>query len=309
MSLLFLAGSASAATDNDTANVTVTISSVTWINVDPNALAWTVNPGSSCGWGGPGTSSTSCNESTDNYYAVQVENIGSKNITKVWFNSTYPTSNPFAQGAVADNSANFVALANESATTVAEYYFINRAEYNETRQLVYITDPEGNIPPHANMVYGRFRNASEEYFWIINKTGNCNATGATLYVGAIAHTRTVTGKVDFSAAGDRTSVTLTGSGQWGVGDIDAGPLTGYCVQVNATCNQVFLYKYNMDNPGAGTTCDNARYVWNQAGTTTYNTGWLVPGNSAVMKIKVFVPYGVFEGATTQGTIAVIASDA
>ena len=66
-------------------------------------------------------------------------------------------------------------------------------------------DPGGNRPPDAGTYhYGRFRNASSEWFWFVDKTGSgdtdeCNETGTTFYIGDNAHTRTSTGSVDFSA--------------------------------------------------------------------------------------------------------------
>ncbi|MFH1834966.1 MAG: hypothetical protein ABH851_02125 [Methanobacteriota archaeon] len=237
---------------------------------------------------------------------MQIENIGSHNISKVWFNATYPESNPFATGEISDDSANFVVLANESATVDDEYFFINRKEYNETRSLVYLTDPNGVIPPAADWMYGRFRNASDEFFWMINKSDVCNKT-KNLYIGDLSHKKSSSGTIDFSGSGVVT-IALAENGAYGVGDIDSGNLTGYCVAVNATCDNIFLYKWNMDMPGAGTDCDNALYAHGDPDDDASVNGALVPGESIVMRIKVRVPYGVYEGSTTQGVITVIASD-
>ncbi|MFH1834964.1 MAG: hypothetical protein ABH851_02115 [Methanobacteriota archaeon] len=304
--LLYFAGSASAApvsNDTDDSNVTVTISTVTQINVDPSDLTWTVAPGGECGGGG------SCNESLSNFYALQIENTGSKNITKIWFNNTYPTDNPFGAGLPSSyDSGNFVVLGNESASGAEDYFFINRVDYNETKQLVYLTDPNGLLPPASDWMYGRFRNASYEYFWMINKSDSCNRT-KNLYIGNLAHTASSSGTVNFNT-GDVETVVLTAgaSDMYGVGDIDSGNLSGYCVLVNASCNQVYLYKLNMDMQGAGTDCDNALYVSGDVDDSAWINGQLPPGGSRIIKIKVRVPYGVYEGETTSGTITVMVSD-
>lgn len=288
------AGSGENATD--TANVSVGVAQLTAINMDPNSLSWTsVNPGTECGGGG------ACNETND-YNWIEIENIGSSNLSLVWFNATYPTSRPFGTGIVLNYDAgNFVVLLNR--TNSGTFHPINRHEFNESDTLYYLKDPNGNLPP-AGFNYGRYRNTSNEYFWMINNTGGCNDTGKTLYMGETSHTKTVQGTTDFTG-GDVSSLGIDGTdGSWGYGAVDDGPFNGeMCFAINATCDEIIFYRWNMDSPGA-TSCANAEYAWNQ---TTH--GLLSPGQYFPMQIRVYVPYGVAEGTVKQGTLTVIGQSA
>ena len=279
--------------DSEATDVSVTVNSNTMVDINPASFTWTgVDPG------GVGDNNTE----THNYYALQVENIGSHNITHVWFNATYPTSNPFGVGN-ADNtdSGNYIALSNSTSNS---FQFINRVEYNATTTIVYLRDPEGALPPdNSRFVYGRIHNASNEYFWMINKsaTGFCNGT-ATLYIGNTSHHKTQTGTSDFET-GDVESFPLTihpDDVDWGYTDIDAGPFSGYCAAISSDCSQIFLSRWNADRPFDA--CSNSVYAWN---ADLASTDPLTPGESFYMKIKAHVPYGIYEGASGTGHITAI----
>ena len=310
LALLFFGGSANALPEvNDSQNSTiqVTIAPQTYINLDPALLNWVgVNPGDE------GNSTHEQN----GYSGIQIENIGSKNITYIWLNATYPSNRPQATGTAAlYDTGNFVAIAKEGG----RFYFPNRVDYNETRSLIYLKDPGGARPPDAGTYhYGRFRNASKEWFWFVDSTGSgegdeCNETGTTFYIGDDAHTRTSTGSVDFSAcagaltgapAGNCRSGTLTNDAdntQWGYADVNVGG-AHYTVAVNYACNMTMWNHWNMDGPGAEKG-SYAEMFWNGS-----SNGNFTPGNSTVAEIKVFVPYGTYEGNIASGQLTVIVSD-
>jgi len=280
--------------DTDTAAVSVELASKTMVDVNPAELTWTgLNPGSE------GTSSDEAN----GYFAIQIENIGSHNITHIWFNVSNPSSRPFATGTNASYDAgNFVVLAREGSSN---YYFPNRLEFNESRSLVYLKDPEGDMPPD-DWHYGRFRNTSYEYFWMAQKGATCAAS--TFYIGDVPHTESQTGKTDFSSATGRTQVTLSDAEDgWCYGDIGgSNPFSGvYTIYVkNDTFDQVYFAHWNKDlHGGSGS---NVAYFWD----ATSDPGIpLVPGNSTAANIRVWVPYGVYEGFSNQGTLTVIVNDA
>jgi len=282
--------------DTESTNVTVTVATKVMIDINPASFTWTgVDPGSV---GGP-------SQEANNYPAIQIENIGSRNITHIWFNNTWSNGREFATGTNASiDSGNFVVLAREGET---DFWFAARKEWNESRSLVYLRDPSGNLPPSSNYYYGRFHNTSYEYFWMTAKTGYCNTTGHTFLIGNTPHTETQTGTTDFSGT-YITSVTLTNAGgddkDWGYAAITSGPLNGYCIAVYYTCDQVLFYKWNKDAPG-GESCSNAQYFWSASGTPGYP---LVPGNSTVAEIRVFVPYGIHEGKLKIGQLTVIVND-
>lgn len=294
------------ANDSDYVLIDVNVTTVTMIDVQPYALAWNVSPG--------GVGDNDSESLGPGYFAIQIENIGSHNITRIWLNATYPTASPFARGSAAYTDAgNYVVISNDTSSTnppAKDFWFINRVEYNETRQLVYLRDPSGNLPPDGSTyTYGRFRNSSREYFWFINKVPpNCNESGTQLRIGRVAHTVTQTGTTNFQdgAEGVRyDTFTLNNyDGEYAVGNIDTGPLSGYAVAVNASC-AVFFSKWNRDYPFdfIGT---NAVYVNNV--TSLSDSNFLYPGDSIALAIKVYVPYGIYEGPSNQGKIWIIVSD-
>ena len=77
-------------------------------------------------------------------------------------------------------------------------------------------------------------------------------------------------------------------------------LFDYTIYVkNQTYDQVFFVHWNKDFLSTTDTANNKVYFFQ---------GNLVPGNSTVAEIRVFVPYGVYEGYSKKGTLTVIVSD-
>jgi len=312
--------------DSETSNVSVYVSTKTMVDVNPAAFNWTADPG------GLGDESTE----TNSFYAIQIENIGSHNITHVWFNATYPSQSPFGVGSTANtDTGNYVVLSEptQNNTVISNrtlfhqvlnltYRFINRAEYNNTRSLVYVTDPEGNLPTDISKYwYGRFRNASSEYFWMVNTTdGSCENN--EFFIGDNPHTKVTTGSVDFSNCvagltggpsagvdacrwGTFTNNSIVGGGPvgttYGYAEVN---ISGehYCVVIS-NCSRLFFSRWNKDFPFNLCNSPYAEYSWDSA-----VDGQLTPGDSFVMGIKVRVPYGIYEGASNQGYITAIVND-
>lgn len=291
--------------DTETANISVTISTKTMVNIDPYVLTWAALE--------PGTIGNYSGEQ-NGYFAIQIENIGSHNITHIWFNATYPAERPFATAnATKYDAGNFVVLAKEPGAGAnasncevlgkyADFKYPNLVEYPEVRALVYVRDDNNNMPP-LNRDYGRFRFASEEYFWMISNATNCG--GGSFMIGNNAHTELSTGTVDFSDV-DHVTISLAATGEdgWCYGTVGGGHnLTGYGVLVqNATSGatrKVMLVWWNKDALDSGSV---GEYFWN---STT--DGPMVPGNSTAACIKVYIPYGVYEGTVNTGILTVLAN--
>jgi len=289
-----LIGMASATTTENDATVSVTISSETFVNIDPDAFTWTgVNPGTQVG------------VDTNGYHAILIENVGSQNITKIWANATYDTARPWGTGdPAAYNAGNFLMLtAND---TDSHLYFVNRVEYNESGVLTYLKDPNGIMPP-VGFSYGRFRNASNEYFWMIEAGADnkCNTTGDIFRVGTVPHTRTQSGTTDFSGVADtELSLTTDATNNGWAYVAGSGATAGYCIAVKYNCGEVWFYHWNMDAPGAGA-CANAKYLKSATGL---GDGSLAPGAYIGANITLAVPYGVAKGQIT-GVLTILASDA
>jgi hypothetical protein len=293
--------------------ITIQISATTVIDATPSAIWWNaLLPGTEAGSGGN-------NQTAEGTWNVQIENIGSRNVTKIWLNNTYEASRPFATGLNASYDAgNMVVVAKENNTNMG-YYFPNRVEYNESRKLVYVYVNESEF-----WSYGRFRNTSYEWFWAVrpNSSGQCGA-GATLRVGNTAHTAAVDGSTNFlEGSGQYVQSTLVASQneypyQYGVTNVTLASVEKYCVAVRNDCNQVWFYKWNMGAPGASDVCtrddagNGARYIWDNSRTaTSYDGPWrpMTPGDSTYIRIRARIPYGVHYGYLTTGYLWIIAQD-
>ena len=286
--LIALIGEASAgtATANRTISIYVTVSEVTIVSVTPDSLNWTnVAPGSS---GSP--------------KAIMVENMGSTNVTRVWFNASFPSSLPYGSSNFnLHDAGNFVVIRKNQSGAL--WYHPNLVEYNES-ELIYLTLPAG-VKTH-----GRFRDGQSEYFWALanESTGNC--TNGTFYLGVDPHNSTQQGTIDFSSCGlsltgRATSGCRTGSltrldANWGYADImvgkdDVTTFIGlnYSVMVKENCQQVFFYRWNQDLPTASATVQDEDF---------YNST-IYPGGNVIANVNVNVPYGVPSGQKS-GTLTV-----
>ncbi len=287
--------SAKAVNVTDTATIDIEIAGLTLIDMNPAEFAWNaIDPGTE-----------------GERKQAQVENIGSTNFTYVWFNVTQPTDRPFGTGSNDSyDAANMVWISTEDDD---DYYAVDRLEFNETRSLVYLTDPDGSIPPNGtNYTYGRFRNTSYEYFWFYDKTnGDCD--GATFYVGDVAHSQGITGSIDFSSCSGALTddpgttcrsgaLTASAVSDWCYSDINVGG-RNYTLAVQNSTNayRVRWFHWNIEAPGG--------VDWGE-GDELHNDRFseivVYPGNSTVADLVVYVPYGVAKGQLTQGTLTVIA---
>ncbi len=278
-----------AVTQVDEVDITITVAQKTLVDITPASLTWSnVDPGSQSGIDDGG------------YGSIQIENIGSTNITGVWFNNTYPSSNPFGSGTNASyNAGNFVVIKRDTESGDNAWMFPNRVEYNASNTIVYVTVPTGYY-------YGRFRNASHEYFWGVDAgSGACNLNGRIFRIGIDEHNQSVTGDSDLSDGGQGTryyQYTLTqasNNNSWGYAAINVSANNWQmCVAVEDTCDTVMFYRWNTDAPG-GTQC---AYAQNFTSTT------LTPGSWVLATVRVRVPYGVHWGdiGSVQGKLTVIA---
>ena len=136
-----------------------------------------------------------------------------------------------------------------------------------------------------------------------NQSGGtvCKASEISyIRLGVIPHSQSVIGSTDFytGAGTNYVQINLTAvqdnSGRpYAVGNVTAGPLTGYAVAVeNSTCAVRFV-KWNKDFPFDSS---SANYSFN---------GVLTPGDSLAKKIAVLVDYGIYTGTKT-GQLTAIA---
>ena len=277
-------------TQNSSTNISVyvTVSEITMVSITPTILNWTgVSPGSE----GVAT-------------AVEVEDIGSTNITKVWFSNSYPASLPYgSQNVYLHDAGNFLVIKKNQSGQL--WYHPELVEYNES-QLIYL------VLPAAVKSHGRFRDAQSEYFWALANDSAGNCTNGTFYIGVVPHNSTQTGSVDLTACAlSLTQTGLTGcrSGQltkyntsYGYADVMVGRDDGgatqaglnYSMMVSQDCTQVNFYHWDQDMPPASSTVNDEYF----ANSTIY------PGGNIIANINVRVPYGVPSGTKT-GSLTVL----
>ena len=312
LSTIFLLGGSYAATINDTSTlqITVNVSQKTIVSIYPASLSWT------------GSDSVEPGEQGV-LKQVLIENMGSTNITYIWFNTTYPKNNPFGTGHVANyDPGNFIKISKQSDN---EYYHANRIDYNSSYTVIYLSFPTPGAG--ESWWYGRFRDGGREYFWgvlkpsVVLSTGsNCSVDGTVFRMGVNPHNDTAEGSVDLSGASDGFNDTapanevragsLHASGivwqgqEWAVSGILAGNTSfyrNYTIAVNEFCNTTYWGVWNADGPGGG---PGVGGNWDQYFADAANP--LYPGGGLVADVVVNVPYGVAWGQPNSGTLTVIA---
>ncbi len=288
-----------AGTEAGNATVTVTLQSRTWVDVSEDNMSWTENvePGTVPNCLSTDDDCVSVPGRTNTVYAMEVENIGSENVSKVWLNATMPTTNPFASGDGTNyDPGNFIAVTN-NMTGEGSYWFINRVEYAMPRAPVYLK--RGSIPDDRT---GRFRNASKEWFWGLNKSSGCNETGTQLYIGDSYHNSDNTGDIDLTDNTPWTLTTDSGDNTYGWANITVGS-EEYNVAVPSDCSKVIFYKWNMDLPGASETGTHATYIFDNE-TEGHD---FAPGNYTPIYVEARIPYGTYVGTLPIGYMRIIVS--
>ena len=268
-------------TDNSTVNVEV--AGQIMIDVSPAELSWTGSDAIN-----PGAVSSSGGNIGNGIWALEIENIGSINVTAIWFNTTAESSNPFGTGSTnAYDAGQFVKI---SRTQSGTYYYADKVEYNQSKVPIYVTNPA------STALSGRFRDANHEWFFAVVPGTDCS--DGTLYVAgdtgsgtalASAHNESQTGDVDLTdgEAGHTitsgvTNVTINGE--------------AYDVVVPADCSKVTFKHWDYDVPGGAQV---AEY---------FNTGTFTPGNLTEAYVKAYVPYGVHYGSVKTGYLTVLVTD-
>lgn len=325
---VLLTVSGSAQDTSNELNVNVTITGQTIIDIQPSSFAWGLSgaglePGT---FAGP-------SEELNSYGRIQVENLGSVNISQVWFNTTAPAQRPFgtADSSLYD-SANFIQLSSNDSTAGplrSSNTFVERTEYgidsSSTQDIIYLETNNG-------WDFGRFRNGSQEYFWTVDDT-TAGLAGATFRIGLDHHNSTQTGSTNLDqtcVGGDEataggascngyslTEVTAGGT-TYGVTEVEIGAEdtnlaahdggANYCAvmdstQVTGTNNpEVEFIKWNANNPAVQASPDC------QAVTQYMINGTeLAPGAWETMNIRANIPYGVVSGTLPTGQLTVLAN--
>lgn len=266
--------------DTETFNVSITVGELAAIDVNPNSTNFdTINPG----------------EASGDVAYIQIENIGSVNIVKIWANATMASSNPYGTGQPsAYNAGDFVLITNDSSEA-RPFYYVNSIFFNESKP-PYISNEPSNYAGFMRIRTVNFNGTGEgeEYFtFVVPGTGG-NCSNGNIYIGKTPHTKTQTGTINFGGS-DVFSASLTPNSDYTGGYTQlsgfGSKLDKHYVYVNASCDYIILYRWNIDLGGGD-------YLFQ---------GTLKPGETLDWKIEARVPYGVAAGAIQEGMITFMAS--
>ncbi|MFB6213098.1 MAG: hypothetical protein ABEJ07_00835 [Candidatus Nanohaloarchaea archaeon] len=215
-----MTSSVTAATDSSQRNATVnvTIGSEVAIDVHPQRLKYTgLNPGQTADE----------TQEERGFGTVELENVGSRVIERVWVNATQTTSQSAFYGSTnpsSFDSANFLQIRPAASDSpplqgdTGNWTYVNRRDYGAYNNSLnpeyihapdsgdYYVDVSGTTATSASEVaIGRFRMGDQEYFWALPVGGNgaCNGdstnTFNTLLIAKQPHNSTDTVPVDFTA--------------------------------------------------------------------------------------------------------------
>jgi hypothetical protein len=217
--LIGMASAAAAQTTAQDTDINVSVSGTTELDVRPTQLNYTTALE-------PGVQASPSDEE-NGYSAVEIENIGSNNISQVYVEASQPTTNPFGTGTTSSyDSGNFVMVNTNSSvngdygtaegwdTSLASgvpqnYHYVNRVEFEDDPIPSYIDLAQSNTPlkfsnpSTLEADVGRFREGDQWYFYTIYYDGStdaaaCSGGNSELWVGNDPHTPTATGTTDFT---------------------------------------------------------------------------------------------------------------
>ena len=312
-------------------DVDVSISDNTGLDVRPVSFTYSaVNPG---------TKSTSTSSGTS---AIEIENIGSNNISDLWMGSSKPVDDPFGTGVAGEYDAgNFLQVnttkVDRQPTGVTNFphpQYVSRVEYVEPAPtFLQLPAPSDVGTGNNDRLVGRFRAADQWWFFAIyydtSSTQGDNACGESqgtddgrVLIGNDAHDAATTGTIDFT---DRSNVEMHGINN--ISDSDAyGVLNDtitldpdsetrdytmltYCDTSLDGTSHIQRVSYDIDakNPATG---GNTGEIGTGAATyllsTSNSDDMLKPGQHFPMDLRIEVPEGVAEGSVSTGTLTVYA---
>jgi len=290
-------------------DVTVEIEEETIIDIQPDELAWGTDdvglaPGSVGGM----------DEEQNDYGNIFIENLGSVDITDVWFETTSVDNDedPFL-GEGSYDASNMVTLG-EDISDDLDATFVDRKEYamseEDAEDFIFMDIDDG-------WTLGRFRVANQEFFWSYE-------TGETIedLEVRVAEDPRVVESDDGEATGETGTTDLTSDGNdyvtlenFGENDgdtleIDSDPETDGAEPINAEyCvvpdldddveGSLRFIDWNVQDENVDGSCDEA--------VQEPLDGDLEPGQFSSFDIRVFVPFGVPAEDPIDGELRILAT--
>lgn len=299
--------------DTDNSTVTVQVAEKTAIDISPDTLDYNdVSPGSTQF----GTDNDGENE---NFTHVELENIGSTNISRVWMNASTPSSSPFGSGIASNYDAgNFIQikpqddLSNVGVVNYDSWTFVTREEFSTDNVPEYIFEPTS-----GSWEVGRFRVADQEYFWAMEQPSDsastCSTNSESFRVGNVAHNKTATGSNDFRDSSEYIGYQPTNNTANGAAVVDDVNISGANYRVKIDCSStsatgdvtVTRSRFNTElgyEDVTSITTGAAEYLLNEPASAD---AALQPGEHFSVQTRVSVPQGVASGRVDDGFLRVL----
>jgi hypothetical protein len=218
-------------TQNASSDITVGVNSKTQIDVKPGEMNW---PNMDVGT----QNDTAVGPSGANTFgSIEISNIGSEYIDRIWVNATAQDSDPFGTGNPGNYDAgNFLQVKPSNNTgkssivgNTSTYHYVNRYEFNteagnDGEYPSYIEADASNLDSTTQDSYvGRFRSGDEWYFYAISTGSDAQCNGGAgddyIRIGNTRHSPDQFGTVDFTenGPGDWTQYNITNTnGEYGL---------------------------------------------------------------------------------------------
>ena len=256
-------------------------------------------------------------------YNINIKNTGTVALSQFYMTPSTlseETTNPTGQNNPGlYSSAGFISVRNTSnITTVTDLtgaspkaFHVGRIEWNLSANMSdeFLDLAASTLQEGGRFGHGWYNNATgNNNLWKVeNGTGGwCNNTATTLaYIddpenSSMQARNFVTLTVIESGSG----ITAVGANQyWSVHTIDSGVLAGYCVAVNASCDFIYLYKYDTVGPL------NNRPLPACAARSYLKADPLNPGQEFTISVYASMPSGVPAGQTKISRLTITATAA
>ncbi len=273
---IFLAAPIPVLAAYNTTDIDINISELSQITLMPTYLNWT----------------QIITGTTGGHKNITVKNIGSVNVSQIYaYVNTLlnETTRPYGSSDASKYSAGGVlTIRNE---TDAKYYYLGKLEWNWTEDI-----PTHDWSDLTNITsWGYFRNLTDSYVWAIGGTnGTCNNTLVQLALENDKDTG-----VSETRYPRTSNITNNGAdANWSYFSVVGEPLYGYCIAVYKDCQKIYIYNFDERTSPNFQTCTEADHLY---------YGNLTPGDTIILKVDPWVPWGTPAGNLTQTTLTVVGS--
>jgi hypothetical protein len=268
----------------NTTDIDINVSEFSQITLIPTYLNWTQIVAGTAG----------------EHKNITVKNTGSVNVSQIYAyvdTITDEATRPYGSSDASKYAAGGVlTIRNE---TEAKYYYLGKLEWNWTEDIS--SHNWGAVTSPVS--WGYFRNLTSSYVWLVGNgtptvgdpTGiYCNDTGSEFAIEDVVDT----GDPTTRDPDDTTITRNSGDASYSFFSVsrNTAPLYLYCVAVSTNCQKIYIYDFDQRTGFA--TCTEADHLY---------YGNLTPGDTIILKVDPWVPWGIPSGNLTRATLTVVGS--